>query len=30
VCHTPLLEESSIAPIARVRAVAFYEYSPDY
>jgi hypothetical protein len=29
VCHTPLLEESSIAPIARVRAVAFRINTPQ-
>jgi hypothetical protein len=29
VCHTPLLEESSFAPIARVRAVAFCMNTPQ-
>jgi hypothetical protein len=29
VCHTPLLEESSIAPTARVRAVAFRMNTPQ-
>jgi hypothetical protein len=29
VCHTHLLEESSIAPIARVRAVAFRLNTPQ-
>jgi hypothetical protein len=28
VCHTPLLEESSFAPLARVRAVAFRMNTP--
>jgi hypothetical protein len=29
VCHTPLLEESSIAPLAKVRAVTFRMNTPQ-